>query len=73
MSHFYVFLKALPIANFTIASTALYIQGFQLLPWHNELDANFNALKTQRNAENAETLRRLESIEKNLNERLQKV
>lgn len=58
-----LFWKAIPIVNFTIASSALLFQVFHLAPWHNELDRSFGKLKKQRDSENTLALARLQTIE----------
>jgi hypothetical protein len=55
--------RALPVFNLTIGSTALWIQGALLLPWHHELDDSFARLRVQRDAEQKLALARLKTIE----------
>lgn len=39
--------KALTFTNFTIATTALCFQVFDLYPWHNKLDDELKRLKEE--------------------------
>jgi hypothetical protein len=39
--------RGISIVNFTVASSALAFQVFVLYPWHNQLDEEFKALKTE--------------------------
>jgi hypothetical protein len=61
--YFKMLWRALPLVNLTIGSTALWIQGRLLLPWHDELDASFQSLKKQRDAEQKMAFARLRTIE----------
>lgn len=42
-----LFARTISLTNFLVASSALGFQVFVLYPWHNELDAGFEALKKE--------------------------
>ncbi|KAL2865269.1 uncharacterized protein BJX67DRAFT_383009 [Aspergillus lucknowensis] len=39
--------RGISLVNFAVASSALAFQVFVLYPWHNQLDEEFKALKTE--------------------------
>ncbi|KAF7184225.1 hypothetical protein CNMCM7691_004850 [Aspergillus felis] len=39
--------RGISLVNFAVASSALAFQVFVLYPWHNQLDAEFKALKEE--------------------------
>ena len=51
--------RTISLTNFVVASSALGFQVFVLYPWHNQLDTEFKALKT----EHLKVLKALESVE----------